>query len=39
VLFVGLDRIFEIWNPDTFEPVEAARLEEMRRLYDAGDTA
>ena len=39
VLFVGLDRIFEIWNPDTFEPVEAARLEEMRRLYETGDGA
>jgi MraZ protein len=26
VLFVGLDRIFEIWNPETYEPVEAARL-------------
>lgn len=39
VLFVGLDRIFEIWKPETYEPVEAARLEEMRRLYEAGGTA
>ena len=36
VLFVGLDRIFEIWNPETFEPVERARLEEMQRAYEAG---
>jgi MraZ protein len=37
VLFVGLDRIFEIWNPEIFEPVEAARLERMQRAYEAGE--
>lgn len=37
VLFVGLDRIFEIWNPDTFEPVERARIERMQRAFESGE--
>ncbi len=37
VLFVGLDRIFEIWNPDAYPAAEAARLEEALRLYEAGE--
>jgi MraZ protein len=36
VLFVGLDRIFEIWKPETFEPVERARIEQMQRAYESG---
>lgn len=39
VLFVGLDRIFEIWNPETYQSAEAARLEEALRLYEAGEAA
>jgi MraZ protein len=35
VLFAGLDRMFEIWNPAAFEPVERARLEQMQRAYEA----
>jgi MraZ protein len=36
VLFVGLSRIFEMWNPETFEPVERARIEQMQRAYESG---
>jgi len=35
VCFVGLNEIFEIWNPETFEPVQAARLAEARSIFDA----
>jgi MraZ protein len=39
VLFVGLNRIFEIWNPDTFEPIERERLERMQQVYRTGGVA
>jgi MraZ protein len=39
VLFVGLNRIFEIWNPDSFEPVERERLERMQQVYRTGGAA
>ena len=39
VLFVGLNRIFEIWNPDSFEPVERERLELMQQVYRTGGAA
>jgi MraZ protein len=35
VCFVGLNDIFEIWNPETFEPVQAARLADARSIFDA----
>ena len=36
ILCAGLDRMFEIWNPATFEPVERARIAQMQRAYEAG---
>jgi MraZ protein len=30
VLFVGMGRRFEIWNPETYAPVKAARLANAR---------
>jgi MraZ protein len=39
VLFLGLNRIFEVWNPDTFEPVERERLERMQQVYRTGGAA
>jgi len=32
VLFVGLGRKFQMWNPERFEPVRRARLERAREL-------
>jgi transcriptional regulator MraZ len=39
VSFVGLNDIFEIWNPETFEPVQAARLDDARNIFDASGDA
>ena len=39
VCFVGLNDIFEIWNPETFEPVQAARLADARSIFDASGAA
>jgi MraZ protein len=37
VQFVGLNRIFEIWNPDTFAPVAKARWDRINALYGEGE--
>ena len=39
VIFNGVMDIFEIWEPETFAPVEAQRLEDMRTLLGLGSGA
>lgn len=39
VLFLGLNRIFEIWNPDTFPSVHAERMAKLRSTLNPGATA
>lgn len=39
VQFVGLNKIFEIWNPDTFVPVAKARWDRINALYGEGEGA
>ena len=36
VLFSGAMQLFEIWDPETFAPVEAERAEEMRKRLGLG---
>ncbi len=36
VLFVGLGRKFQMWDPDRFEPVRRARIERARQLRIGG---
>jgi len=36
VLFVGLGRKFQMWDPERFEPVRRARLERARQLRVGG---
>jgi len=37
VQFMGLSTIFEIWNPDTFAPVQQARWDRVNALYGEGE--
>ena len=39
VLFLGLNRIFEIWNPDTFPSVHAERMAKLRSTLNPGAAA
>ena len=39
VAFVGLNAIFEIWNPDTLEATAAARVAVVEAAYDASGDA
>jgi MraZ protein len=36
VMFVGLGRKFQLWDPDRFEPIRRARLERARQLRTGG---
>jgi MraZ protein len=36
VLFVGLGRKFQIWDPERYEPIRRARLERARQLRTGG---
>ena len=35
VAFLGLNKVFEIWNPDTLAAEEAKRMAEVYAVYDA----
>jgi MraZ protein len=39
VAFVGLNAIFEIWNPETLEATAAARVATVEAAYDASGDA
>lgn len=39
VLFLGLNRIFEVWNPDTFPSVHAERMAKLRSTLNPGAAA
>lgn len=36
VLFVGLGRKFQMWDPDRFEPIRRMRMERARQLRSGG---